>query len=317
MSVLMLTSCKNSSTDTSEKQPPATVTVQPTVTTTAPVDYPLTAAMGEFSENNFFKFKVTDADLHYEVNGKIPENASLSILRVSFEVVNKTTEGLPIGAGDFLLNYGEESSKPLGNIVDGQFPVNYQLAAGETLTGDLFYRVPVEQTNFALEYTEVLITGGISEKGKTYSVIFSADLQDEINRVGEIRKNASFRKYLYFTSDDGIVKTQKFSFNVESYTVSNGIFQVKANIITDVSDKDIQISSTDWALYQGNENKLLYCISGGEYMSEKEYFSPGSSYSVTLGFETGENFSEDDVFILEYTEQNFESNEIQIYGLGL
>ncbi|GHU54320.1 hypothetical protein FACS1894132_08760 [Clostridia bacterium] len=277
-------------------------------------DYPLMGGLGFLMENDFFKYKVNETDLHYEINGHIPENENLSLLRVNMTVINKSNDSIPIGAGEFPLDIGGELAKPIVDITNDQFPVNYQLPVGGTLTGDLFYKVPYGQTDFAVEYTEIIMVNGVSKKGEIYTVLLSPNLQNGLERAGDVRKHNTIYDYELF-SVNNVVKTKFFNYSVNSYQITENILEVKFTILTDVVyDQKVKLLKKDWALYYNGE--LFYCIDDSEYMLATQTLSPNLSYEFKLGFQLPVDNNLEKNAILEYTEYDLDKVETKVYGVG-
>jgi hypothetical protein len=275
--------------------------------------YSLVGGIGSLMENDFIKYKVNEIDLHYDINGKIPENTSFSLLRINITVTNKIGDSIPVSAGDFVLNTGRETVKPLADITPNQFPVNYQLAVKGQIEGDLFFRVPYGQTDFALEYTELLISNGVTKTGNTYTVVLSVDLQDKLERLSEVRKNSSYFEYKYSKPNE-VVRTKFFTFTVNSSEIKGNILKVNMTILTDSSTGEkLDISNKDWVAYNG---EMINCINDGNYMLKKQTLSPDLSYDITLGFDISQTTG-DNVYILEYTEYDLEKMETIIYGQAM
>ncbi len=110
-------------------------------------------------QTSFFKFRVNDSFIAYDVNDYVPEDEGYTHLCVNITLTNTTKTTIPVGVYDFVAYWGEGEDEYDFAIdeefTQGQYPLDMQLAAGESVTGDVYFIVPDSKTQFSLEYLEV------------------------------------------------------------------------------------------------------------------------------------------------------------------
>lgn len=137
-----------------------------------------TAALKEKLKTPFFEFTVNSAETADELAGYSPLEEGDKFVVVNITVTSVFEEDdIPVGNYDFTILWGdtEETSGEdvaFEEFMDGMYPDEVMLSNGETLTGDLVFEVPADQTTLAISYLEVWDDEFV---GDTYLVEFTVD----------------------------------------------------------------------------------------------------------------------------------------------
>ncbi len=107
----------------------------------------------------FFDMNVNSASLAADLDGYVPENEGDSFLVVNITVKNTFDKTIPMSDADFELGYdGADASAtifPEGEFAQGQLAETYEIAEGDSVTGDLIYVVPGDAGDFQLYYYDL------------------------------------------------------------------------------------------------------------------------------------------------------------------
>lgn len=178
-------------------------------TTSAP-----TKSVGYINEllvTDFFSFKVNETEENYYFANYYASSTDNAILRVNVTVTNIGTDDLPVGTYDFKIRWGNsdaDSTKAMTIVTGNEYPTDYIMSSGETITADLFFEVSVKRSQFALFYEE-LYDG--YKKGREYYIMLYPEVQSEIKRIAQIRK-AEFNGNYYIFENKELVKAKTLSF---------------------------------------------------------------------------------------------------------
>ncbi|MDR0984695.1 MAG: DUF4352 domain-containing protein [Ruminococcus sp.] len=167
--------------------------------------------INELLVTDFFSFKVNETEENYYFANYYATSTENTILRVNITVTNIGTSDLPVGTYDFKIKWGNSDSdaaKALTIITGNEYPTDYTMSPGETLTADLFFEVSLNRTQFALLYEE-LYDG--YKKGRQYYIMLYPEVQSEIMRIAQIRK-AEFNGNYYIYENKDLVKARMLSF---------------------------------------------------------------------------------------------------------
>lgn len=126
-----------------------------------------TGNMKETLTNSFFDFTINSAELVSEIDGYAPQQEGYSFVVANITVKNIMEDAIPVGNYDFyiLWNGGQDVSYLSFN--DDMYPDDVELAAGDTLSGDLVFEVPSDATDIMVAYDEIWDDDFV---GSTYAV---------------------------------------------------------------------------------------------------------------------------------------------------
>ena len=82
-----------------------------------------TVGAGEYVSNEFFRFKLNDAEVRYNVNDYCPNDVNNTHLRVNITLNNEYTEAIPIGVYDFTIVYTGKDASGVTHEVEAYFAI--------------------------------------------------------------------------------------------------------------------------------------------------------------------------------------------------
>ncbi len=143
--------------------------------------------IGQTIETFFFSFVVEDAYLCEQYEGFTPpDGKELLVARVT--VSNTDSKPVPMEDMDFQAQWNDEAEeafaipitmdpatkKEIPAVSEAQLPYEYDLAVGETRSGDLVFVVPAGCTGLSISTADSFRDG---RKGDSYFVFFDADFR--------------------------------------------------------------------------------------------------------------------------------------------
>lgn len=119
-----------------------------------------TAAVGENLKTTTVDLTVNSSAAMYEVNGYVPDDENYTHLVVNVTVANPTDTVAEISVYDYLVTWGlgeSDYNYALDDeFTDNIYPVLSELQPGESFTGDLYFIVPSNISNFTVGYVEII-----------------------------------------------------------------------------------------------------------------------------------------------------------------
>ena len=114
-------------------------------------------AIGEASDNRFFQWTVNSVRSETgALNNYDPEDGTKYII-ANITVTNIYDEPVAVGSYDYMVSWGDGENDwdySYKSFYDGMFPDDTQLAAGESITGDVVFEVPMDAENVSVIYEE-------------------------------------------------------------------------------------------------------------------------------------------------------------------
>lgn len=115
-----------------------------------------TFAQTDVMTTAFFQMKINSVNVVDEIEDYMLKDG-YTFMMVNVSITNTFGSDITMFNGDFALLWGEgedDVAHPDTDFVD-VLPAEYNIADGETTTGNLIYIVPKNQMNFILEYCEL------------------------------------------------------------------------------------------------------------------------------------------------------------------
>lgn len=114
---------------------------------------------GDTMSTAFFDMNVNSAELVESVDGYIPDEEGNCFLVVNITVKNTFDKDIPMFDSDFELSYNgaDETGTimPESEFAADQLDAEYELAVGDSATGNLIYVVPADASDFRLYYYDL------------------------------------------------------------------------------------------------------------------------------------------------------------------
>lgn len=102
----------------------------------------------------FFQLAINSVNVVDELEGYVP-NDGYKFMVVNVSITNTFGSEIPMYDADFAMLWAEdEGAYPDTDFTDA-LPAEYDIADGETTTGNLVYIVPADKTNFILQYYDL------------------------------------------------------------------------------------------------------------------------------------------------------------------
>lgn len=142
-----------------------------------------TGELGDTLTNVFFSYRVEDAYLADEYEGKTP-SAGNDFLIATIKVKNVCKDDLPMFSSDFQIQWGDDDNDeafgyPIDQFTDEQMEDEYTLPVGESVTKVVVYEVPHGAVaegvaDYSISYVEIY---GDDFEGDLYFVYFPASFK--------------------------------------------------------------------------------------------------------------------------------------------
>ena len=139
--------------------------------------------LGDTLTNVFFSYRVEDAYLANEYEGKTPSEGN-DFLIATIKVKNVSEDDLPMFSSDFQIQWGDDDNDeafgyPIDQFTDEQMEDEYTLPVGESITKVVVYEVPhgavaEGDADYSISYLEVY---GDDFEGDMYFVYFPASFK--------------------------------------------------------------------------------------------------------------------------------------------
>ena len=143
--------------------------------------------IGQTIKTYFFSFVVEEAYLCSDYAGHIPKEG-MEILVARVTVTNTGNKSIPMADMDFQAQWDDESEdafavpitmdpatkKEIAAVSEEQLPYEYDLAPGETRSGDLVFDIPSGCSNLSVSTADTFENG---TKGDSYFVFFDPDVR--------------------------------------------------------------------------------------------------------------------------------------------
>lgn len=114
----------------------------------------------------FFDLKINSVDTADELEDYVA-NEGYIFLIVNVSITNTFTEVDPMSYADFPVLWGEDEGCYPDSDFSTAFPEEYDIAVGETVTGDLIYTVPKDKEEVIMEYYDLWADGS---QGDTFNM---------------------------------------------------------------------------------------------------------------------------------------------------
>lgn len=116
---------------------------------------------GDTMSTAFFDMTVNSATLQSEIDGYVPTNDTDRFLVVNITVKNTfdSDNPIPMSDADFQLSYDDADENdavyPESAFAEDQLPASYEIAKGDSTTGNLIYVVPDGAADFKIYYYDL------------------------------------------------------------------------------------------------------------------------------------------------------------------
>lgn len=273
----------------------------------------------KYLETDFFKFRVRDAYLSYEVAGYVPNDPTFTHLAVDIEAVSTSLKEIPMGTYDYIIKWGDgedEWDYALDSeFTDNQYPLDTYINFGEKIEGYVFFIVPPNEDEYTLEYLTIYDD---DTTGETYSIKIQNPVI-KMTREDYEAANPDAQKY----DDEGYSLADSFKFKVtdaflaeeiSGYSFDDGSVFLGAELeIINTSDSDIEFSVYDlMADYGENYEEYNYAVyedfTDGQFPIDVT-IKPGEAQTGYVYFIVSEGIPD---FYIDYITFN-ENDEIEDY----
>ena len=133
--------------------------------------------IGSTMKTAWFDFIITNAYCTEDAIGGYAPSDGNELVVVEITITNTFSETVPMNNYDFQLQWGDNGnaySWPVeaSNIIDNQFPEEYKLKVGSTITGVYVYEAPGGETDLNISFVEYYED---NTEGDQFWVYFTAD----------------------------------------------------------------------------------------------------------------------------------------------